>query len=175
VENTFDFAHFSVLHASIFGNPDRCEVDPYEVQRVGEHALEVDYTYYAINPIEPPGPDGTRPSMPTHYHYRIELPFVSMFTLDIEGQPTTTLMTAAQPVSATESHLWWVAESPAGELDAEITEKVNTAILMQDKPVVESQRPERLPLDLTEELHLNFDKFAVTYRRALRELGFPVS
>jgi phenylpropionate dioxygenase-like ring-hydroxylating dioxygenase large terminal subunit len=175
VENTFDFAHFSVLHASIFGNPDRCEVDPYDVRRPDPHALEVDYTYHAINPVEPPAPDGSRPSMPTRYHYRIELPFASMFTLEIEGQPTVTLMTASQPVSATESHLWWVAESPEGELDDEIAEAVNMAILMQDKPVVESQRPERLPLDLTEELHLGFDKFAVTYRRALRELGFPVA
>jgi phenylpropionate dioxygenase-like ring-hydroxylating dioxygenase large terminal subunit len=42
---------------------------------------------------------------------------------------------------------------------------------MQDKPVVESQRPELLPLDLQEELHLRSDKTAIAYRRWLREIG----
>ena len=41
-----------------------------------------------------------------------------------------------------------------------------------DKAIVEGQRPELLPLDLTEELHLPFDRFAVAYRRVLTELGY---
>ncbi len=89
-----------------FGTIADGHVSPYDVRRLDRHALEVDYTYYTINPVEPPGPDGSRPLMPTHYHYRIELPFASIFTLDDE-----------------------------------LTEAVNMAILMQDKPVVESQRP----------------------------------
>ena len=37
----------------------------------------------------------------------------------------------------------------------------------QDRPVVESQRPEELPLDIADELHLRFDRVAVAYRKAL--------
>jgi len=44
-------------------------------------------------------------------------------------------------------------------------------ITAQDKPIVESQRPELLPLDLQAELHLRSDKTAIAYRRWLRELG----
>jgi hypothetical protein len=38
--------------------------------------------------------------------------------------------------------------------------------------VVESQRPELLPLDLQSELHLRSDRMAIAYRKWLREIGF---
>jgi phenylpropionate dioxygenase-like ring-hydroxylating dioxygenase large terminal subunit len=41
----------------------------------------------------------------------------------------------------------------------------------QDIPIVASQRPERLPLDLQTEPHLRSDRTAIAYRRWLRELG----
>jgi vanillate O-demethylase monooxygenase subunit len=42
----------------------------------------------------------------------------------------------------------------------------------QDKGIVESQRPEELPLDLAEELHVRGpDAPAIERRRRLRELG----
>jgi vanillate O-demethylase monooxygenase subunit len=41
-------------------------------------------------------------------------------------------------------------------------------IFGQDKRVVESQRPDRVPFDLADELHLKFDAVAVAYRRAMR-------
>ena len=48
-------------------------------------------------------------------------------------------------------------------------------ILGQDQPIVESQRPEELPLDLTEELHVRGpDAVAVAYRRFMQELGVEI-
>jgi hypothetical protein len=42
----------------------------------------------------------------------------------------------------------------------------------QDRAVVESQRPQEIPLDLREELHLKVpDENAVAYRRLLGRLG----
>ena len=53
----------------------------------------------------------------------------------------------------------------------EIDELINA----QDRPIVESQRPEELPLDLAAELHLKGpDAVAVAYRRFLAELGVDV-
>jgi phenylpropionate dioxygenase-like ring-hydroxylating dioxygenase large terminal subunit len=47
-------------------------------------------------------------------------------------------------------------------------------IIAQDIPVVESQRPELLPLDLQAELHLRSDRTAIAYRRWLAQLGVSV-
>jgi phenylpropionate dioxygenase-like ring-hydroxylating dioxygenase large terminal subunit len=44
-------------------------------------------------------------------------------------------------------------------------------IIKQDIPIVESQRPELLPLDLAVELHLRSDRTAIAYRKWLKELG----
>ena len=44
-------------------------------------------------------------------------------------------------------------------------------VTWQDIPIVESQRPEQLPLDLQAELHLRSDRTAITYRKWLRALG----
>ena len=44
-------------------------------------------------------------------------------------------------------------------------------MLTQDKAIVESQRPEEIPLDLREELHLKVpDAAAMSYRRLLSSL-----
>jgi phenylpropionate dioxygenase-like ring-hydroxylating dioxygenase large terminal subunit len=44
-------------------------------------------------------------------------------------------------------------------------------IVHQDIPIVESQRPELLPLDRRAELHVRADRTAVAYRRWLSDLG----
>ena len=44
-------------------------------------------------------------------------------------------------------------------------------IFGQDRPILESQRPELLPLDLAAELNVRADRTAVMYRRWLRRLG----
>jgi vanillate O-demethylase monooxygenase subunit len=38
-------------------------------------------------------------------------------------------------------------------------------------PFVEAQRPERLPLDLSEEFHIRCDTFSTLYRKALVQIG----
>ena len=47
-------------------------------------------------------------------------------------------------------------------------------IFLQDKPVLESQRPVSLPLDLRAELHTAADKASSFYRRYLKGLGITV-
>ena len=59
--------------------------------------------------------------------------------------------------------------------DVKTDEQLNAQhrrIFEQDKKIVESQRPEELPLDLAEELHLRGpDTPALEYRRRLKQLG----
>ena len=44
-------------------------------------------------------------------------------------------------------------------------------IMYEDMGIVESQRPELLPLDLHAELHLRCDRITVAYRQWLKALG----
>ena len=56
-------------------------------------------------------------------------------------------------------------------ISAEEYDAFQYSIFSQDVPIVESQRPELLPLDLQAELHLRSDRLAIAYRSWLRELG----
>jgi phenylpropionate dioxygenase-like ring-hydroxylating dioxygenase large terminal subunit len=56
-------------------------------------------------------------------------------------------------------------------LDDDETRSFEDAITPQDISIVESQRPELLPLDLQAELHLRSDRTAIAYRKWLKQLG----
>jgi phenylpropionate dioxygenase-like ring-hydroxylating dioxygenase large terminal subunit len=82
------------------------------------------------------------------------------------------LMLIITPHEELSSSAWFYAavndkiNSSQAEWDA-----FQNSIFSQDVPIVESQRPELLPLDLQAELHLRSDRLAIAYRRWLRELG----
>jgi len=47
----------------------------------------------------------------------------------------------------------------------------NLKIFEEDRLIVETQRPERLPLDLDQEGHISADGSSIAYRRGLKRLG----
>ena len=47
-------------------------------------------------------------------------------------------------------------------------------VFEQDARVIETQKPELLPLDLQVELNHKVDRFSIAYRRWLKELGVVV-
>ena len=44
-------------------------------------------------------------------------------------------------------------------------------VMAEDITIVESQRPQRLPLDLQSEFHLPCDRASIAYRKWLKQLG----
>jgi phenylpropionate dioxygenase-like ring-hydroxylating dioxygenase large terminal subunit len=80
---------------------------------------------------------------------------------------------ASQPVSADRCVGYClVARNYNLEQDPAVMQAFERTIFAQDRRVVESQRPDRVPFDLAAELHLTFDAVAVAYRRAMRGYGF---
>jgi phenylpropionate dioxygenase-like ring-hydroxylating dioxygenase large terminal subunit len=57
----------------------------------------------------------------------------------------------------------------SGQTNQEIIEFQNM-IFSRDKPIVENQKPEELPLDLQVELSLKSDKVNIAYRQYLKKL-----
>jgi phenylpropionate dioxygenase-like ring-hydroxylating dioxygenase large terminal subunit len=90
----------------------------------------------------------------------------------VQGDKIFTMIDIVTPVTQTESVAWPILSInyDAGIPDARFRE-FQDVITAQDVPVVESQRPELLPLDLQAELHLKSDRTAIAYRQWLRTLG----
>lgn len=175
IENFLDVAHFGVLHADNFGNPDVETVEPYRPVTDLE-GMRIDFELpYLTRDRWSPAVEGRPATRLVHYEYRVELPFAAWIKgAGVLDTPYYTFI-AVQPISAAETRIYWVVTFPNSlrysepELDAGFL-----PFFEEDRRIVEKQRPEWLPLDLTDELQMKFDRIAVAYRRALAALGFPV-
>ena len=58
-----------------------------------------------------------------------------------------------------------------GTEDLQAVYDFNAQIFAEDQDMVESQKPEELPLDISMEAHFEADRSSTTYRRILAEWG----
>jgi phenylpropionate dioxygenase-like ring-hydroxylating dioxygenase large terminal subunit len=65
----------------------------------------------------------------------------------------------------------WMLMNHSYDVPEQELREFQDGVAMQDLPIVESQRPELLPLDLQAELHLRSDRLAIAYRTWLGKLG----
>ncbi len=165
VENFLDVAHLPFLHAGILGEKAHAEIQDYEVQQDENGIIARNVRIWQ------PDPDGTGVGKDVTYTYKVMRP-LSMYLCKDSTEGRFSIYATVRPTSEFESTAWfWIAmnygqEIPEGEIIG-----LQDQITAQDIPVVESQRPERLPLDLQAELHLRSDRIAVAYRKWLGRLG----
>lgn len=165
VENFMDFSHFPYVHGGLLGTEERSVVEPYDVIELEEGGL-----FYAFEQEEPSELYGKGGSARIRYEYFLYLPFmIHLRKVDATSGAVTLISMVAAPTSATttELYLWIVRNHSFDQPDAEF-QQFTDRIMEQDRIVVESQRPEELPLALREELHIKVpDAASMSYRRQL--------
>jgi phenylpropionate dioxygenase-like ring-hydroxylating dioxygenase large terminal subunit len=117
-----------------------------------------------------PDPDGSGQGARVTYTYKVLRPLIAYFVKS-SGGPRFAMYFAVTPVAEDSSVAWAYVAMDYGSLSDEAVRVFQDTITLQDIPIVESQRPELLPLDLQAELHLRSDRTAVAYRRWLRQVG----
>ena len=166
IENLFDVAHLGFVHAGLLGDPEHGEIEDYEVEMspYGPEAREIR--------IWQPDPDGTGTPALVTYHYWARGPLTAGL-VKTNGDRRFGILAQVAPLDAEncESRLVIALNYGDGVSDEDMV-RFQDKVTAQDKVVVESQRPELLPLDLQAELHLRSDRMAIAYRKWLREIGF---
>ena len=166
MENFQDVPHFPFVHEGYLGTRDHTEMSDYDVtiEADGIHARNIEFWQ--------DNPDGTGRGAMAHYNYHVMRPLTVRFDKQTSKGEFFSVMCHITPNSVTESTAWMIMAMNYGfDIPAkEIVEFQNT-IAGQDIPIVESQRPELVPLDLTVELSMRPDKLSIAYRRWLKELG----
>jgi phenylpropionate dioxygenase-like ring-hydroxylating dioxygenase large terminal subunit len=177
LENGCDIAHAPFVHSGSFGNPNRPEVEEYELQQPD------DYSAFATVDLYPPAPKGiwkylnrnradldNRPPVTTtagwmlpnmiKLHVRLPIGELIIYDTNIPIDETTTLVK-------------WVALRTffTGRWADKNAIQRTLNIFYQDAEVVNKVRPELLPFDLGAELHIKSDQIAVAYRRRRQELA----
>jgi phenylpropionate dioxygenase-like ring-hydroxylating dioxygenase large terminal subunit len=161
VENFLDIGHFPFVHEGILGDRARPEIEDYTTT-VDEHGVLSEGVK-----VFQPDPYATGHGSTVTYTYRVHRPLSASFIK--HGEHSFGMLLSVTPHDAVDSTAWmWMA------MDYEPTASMiefQDRVFAQDRPILESQRPELLPLDLQSELHLRSDRTAIAYRRWLRELG----
>lgn len=165
VENFLDVGHFPFVHAGLLGDLEHTAIEEYDVKSYPAGIVATDVKVWQ------PDPDGTGVGKYVNYTYGTRRPFTAYFSKTSQGE-TYMIQLMVTPVDELESIAWMcIAMDYGGQIPEEELKAFQERIVSQDIPVVESQRPEKLPLDLQAELHLRSDRIAVAYRKWLKELG----
>ncbi len=164
IENFLDVAHLPFVHAGILGDPAYPEIGEYEATLTPAGVVSGKIPVYQPNPY---GDQGGQ----VYYTYSAFRPLTAHFLKESEKSKYAILLMVT-PQTEVESVAWMCIATThqSGATEAELQARLGE-IFGQDQPIVESQRPELLPLDLQAELHLRSDRMAIAYRKWLRELG----
>jgi phenylpropionate dioxygenase-like ring-hydroxylating dioxygenase large terminal subunit len=165
IENVLDVAHLGYVHAGLLGDPERLEVEDYEVAdgAAGPEAKQIR--------IWQPNPDGTGKGALVTYDYWVAGPLTAGLE-KVSGDRRFAILAQVVPLDRETSAMRMLMSINHGEeiADGELR-AFQDRVAEQDRVVVESQRPELLPLDLQEELHLRSDRMAIAYRKWLKKIG----
>lgn len=173
VENFTDFGHFPWVHPGLLGDVDRPLVPDHSVDTRG-HVL-----HYSVVRPEAPNTDDfpvfankgvVAPERTSRYE--LHLPFTIVLRLGWGGAEGMVYFFASQPVSADRCVGYClIGRNYDHDQPDSVLQSFEHTIFNQDQRIVESQRPEQVPFDLADELHLKFDAVAVAYRRAMQAEG----
>jgi len=168
IENFLDVGHLAIVHAGLLGDEDHATIPNYEVE---ERSAEGKGPIARDIRIHQPDPDGTGKAAEVSYDYEVHAPLTASFVKSQGGNKLFMGYTIT-PIEETSGEAWAVFAMNYGfEIPEEDLRAFQRTVVMQDKAIVESQRPELLPLDLQKELHLRSDRMAIAYRRWLKTTG----
>lgn len=163
VENFMDISHFPYVHEGILGSRDNTVVAEHTVVQDGG-----ELHYY----LEAPEPANlhSKPGDVIRWDYSLTGPFTIHLKKTVPSGDVTLISMVASPTTDTTTDLFlWIARNhqldPADDGSfADFTDQ----IMEQDRLIIESQRPEQIPTDLRDELHLKVpDASGIAYRRLL--------
>ncbi|MBB5056300.1 phenylpropionate dioxygenase-like ring-hydroxylating dioxygenase large terminal subunit [Granulicella aggregans] len=168
IENFLDVGHLAIVHAGLLGDEDHAVIPEYEVE---ERSADSKGPLARDIRIHQPDPDGTGIAAEVSYDYEVHAPLTASFVKS-QGENKLFMGYTITPTEETSGEAWAVFAMNYGfEIPEEELRAFQQTVVMQDKAIVESQRPELLPLDLQEELHLRSDRMAIAYRRWLKATG----
>jgi phenylpropionate dioxygenase-like ring-hydroxylating dioxygenase large terminal subunit len=167
LEDFLDAGHYPFVHASQMGGSKNFEMQEYNVTS-SDSGLVSDEIH--VRRIWRDDPGGTG-EVGVSYSYRVLRPLTAQYTKRYGGERFCMLDTVT-PVDEVESLVWSVMafNYPTGKSEKDIVDYQDT-LAREDMLVVESQRPQLLPLDMGQEIAVPSDRLAVAYRQWLKKLG----
>jgi phenylpropionate dioxygenase-like ring-hydroxylating dioxygenase large terminal subunit len=172
VENFLDMSHFGFVHEGSLGDRDHPEIPDYRVEDTPTGLLATGCrAWQPVSSIHATG------GAMVEYAYEIVGPYSCVLTKAPEAERVAidgfreSIALFVCPTGPESCRVWIrMAMTDFASPDAAMR-VFQDAIFGEDLPVLESQRPKRLPLDPRAELHCAADKASAAYRRYLGRIG----
>ncbi|MEM7566970.1 MAG: aromatic ring-hydroxylating dioxygenase subunit alpha [Pseudomonadota bacterium] len=170
IENFLDMAHFPFVHTGILGAVERPEVERYEC----EIRREIDEVW-ATNCrfFQPQAAAHAEGGQMTDYTYRVATPFNVLLYKTCPSAPDRldVIGLFVQPLKPDLSHAYaFVLVIDEASTETGLIHFQQT-IFLQDRVILENQRPRLLPLSPGAEMPTRADISSIAYRRWLKEKG----
>lgn len=167
VENFLDTSHFAFVHEGWLGDAQHPEVPDHEVSHTRDGRPVVE-RYRAW---QPRANAASSQGAWVEYRYEVLNPFAALLTKrDGSGGPEDSYVIWACPSTPESCRLWFAQYTTDSGTSDEALRDFQVAIFAQDRPVLESQQPRRLPLSGGEAMSAA-DRLSAAYRRYLQACG----
>lgn len=167
VENFLDTAHFAFVHQGWLGEAGHAEVPDHAITHTADGRPVIE-EYLAWQPRATASATG---GGWVRYRYEVLGPYCAVLRKQPDdGSPGDAYTLWASPLDDEHSRVWmgqYTADTAS--TDAELR-AFQLAIFAQDQPILESQRPRRLPVS-GGEVHCAADRLSAAYRRYLQAMG----
>lgn len=167
VENFLDTSHFAFVHEGWLGAPEHPEVPPYEVTHTADGRPVIE-RYKAWQPRASAAAAG---GDWVTYRYEVLSPYSALLSKQGDaGGPQDSYTIWACPTTPDSCRLWFAQYTTDAVSSDDALRDFQVEIFSQDRPVLESQQPKRLPLS-GGEAHSAADRLSAAYRRYLQACG----
>ncbi|WP_349368738.1 aromatic ring-hydroxylating dioxygenase subunit alpha [Salinarimonas sp.] len=170
VENFLDMAHFPFVHTDLLGVEERPEVPRYdvEIRRDVDEVWAVNCRFW-----QPKAAASSSQGQMSEYLYRVATPFTVMLYKTCPADPARfdvigLLIRPAEP-DLSYAYAFVLVLDDASAHTAIV--HFQQTIFLQDRIVLENQRPRLLPLTPAAETPTRADMSSVAYRRWLKQKG----
>lgn len=170
VENFLDMGHFPYVHTNILGAEPDTTVAPYTA-RIREDVDEVwatDCTFFQQQAAM-----SATGGIQTQYQYRVTSPFITVLYKTCPARPEAWDLIGlfVQPLEETHCDVHtFMLLFDEDNTDVDLVHFQQT-IFVQDRSILENQRPALMPLEGGLEHPVSADRMSSTYRRWLRGKG----
>jgi len=168
VENFLDMGHFPYVHTGILGVEPRTEVEEYDIETTEDQVLATKCRFY-----QPMASAAATGGQMTDYIYRVPHPYCVMLYKSVPTDPSRMDVIALfnQPMGQERirAHNFLCMVDDVNTITG--LKRFQQLIFGQDKTILESQWPKKLPLDPRAEVPIRADKSAIAYRRWLSAKG----
>jgi phenylpropionate dioxygenase-like ring-hydroxylating dioxygenase large terminal subunit len=167
VENFLDTSHFAFVHEGWLGDAAHPEVPAYEVGATADGRPLIE-RYRAW---QPRAAASSAAGAWVDYRYEVLSPTAALLVKQPDaGAPRDAYAAFACPLDEDRTRVWFIQFTDDRTTPDVELQRFQDTIFGQDRPVLESQRPQRLPLS-GGELHSAADRLSAAYRRWLRAQG----